>query len=149
MRVPVPRSLRAKLVRDDDQRGSPRHTAIPSLDHSATFAPSLPLPHAPRLTLSRAARTSLRRLPMHRTRRIWVGLVLLALSGGAALAAGPQLSAEQQQAADKLKAKGGSVMQLAADSDTLVVNLGLAGKSVGDDELALVKTLPKVVDLDL
>jgi len=75
--------------------------------------------------------------------------VLLALSGGMAMAAGPQLSAEQQQAADKLKAKGGSVMQLAADSDALVVNLGLAGKSVGDDELALVKTLPKVVELDL
>ena len=85
---------------------------------------------------------------MHRTARIGVGLLLLVLSG-AAFAAGPQLSAEQQQAADKLKAKGGSVMQLAADSDALVVNLGLAGKSIGDDELALVKTLPKVVDLDL
>jgi hypothetical protein len=85
---------------------------------------------------------------MHRTARIGVGLLLLVVSG-AAFAAGPQLSAEQQQAADKLKAKGGSVMQLAADSDALVVNLGLAGKSIGDDELALVKTLPKVVDLDL
>ena len=54
---------------------------------------------------------------MLQTRRIWVGLLLLAFTGGAALAAaGPQLSAEQQQAADKLKAKGGSVMQLAADS---------------------------------
>src|SRR3954454_5286831 len=130
------------------ERGQGSHMRLPcpALHHSIT---SLPLPHGPRLTLSRAARTSLRRLPMHRTRRIWVGLVLLALSGGAALAAGPQLSAEQQQAADKLKAKGGSVMQLAADSDALVVNLGLAGKAVGDDELALVKTLPKVVDLDL
>jgi hypothetical protein len=87
---------------------------------------------------------------MFQTRRIWVGLLLLAFTAGTAVAAaGPQLSAEQQQAADKLKAKGGSVMQLAADTDALAVNLGLAGKAIGDDELALVKTLPKVVELDL
>src|SRR4051812_49954254 len=63
--------------------------------------------------------------------------------------AGVQFSPEQQKAADQLKAKGGSVMQLAADSDSLVVNLGLAGKQAGDEEVKLVKSLPKVVDLDL
>jgi len=40
-------------------------------------------------------------------------------------------------------------MQLAADSDLLTVDLGIAGKAVGDAELALVKELPKVSELDL
>ena len=65
-------------------------------------------------------------------------------------AGGPgPLTPPQQEAADKLKAKGASVMQLAADSDLLSVDLGIAGKAVGDAELALVKELPKVSELDL
>ena len=84
---------------------------------------------------------------MNRTLRVLAPLVLVFC--GLRHGAGVQLTPEQQQAVDKLKAKGGSVMQLAADSDSLVVNLGLAGKAVGDDELALVKTLPKIVELDL
>lgn len=64
-------------------------------------------------------------------------------------AAAPALTPPQQEAADKLRAKGASVMQLAADSDLLSVDLGIAGKAVGDPELALVKELPKVSELDL
>lgn len=66
-----------------------------------------------------------------------------------ALAAEVKLDAAQQDAAAKLKAKGAGVMQLAADSDALAVNLGMAGKAAGDAELALVKALPKVAELDL
>jgi len=80
--------------------------------------------------------------------------VLIALGAMLALArfapAAPVvLTPPQQEAADKLKAKGASVMQLAADSDLLTVDLGIAGKAVGDAELALVKELPKVAELDL
>ena len=88
---------------------------------------------------------------MIRIVRSWVPLALLALCALSTVtrAAGVQLTPEQQQAAEKLKAKGGSVMPLAADSDALVVNLGLAGQQACDEELALVKTLSKVVELDL
>ncbi len=77
------------------------------------------------------------------------GVMLLALGGSVILAAGVTLTAEQQAAVDKLKAKGASVLQLAADTDALTVDLGLAGKSATDEDLKLVKTLPKVVELDL
>ena len=40
-------------------------------------------------------------------------------------------------------------MQLAADSDLLTVDLGIAGKAIHDEDLALVKVLPKVSELDL
>jgi hypothetical protein len=59
------------------------------------------------------------------------------------------LTPPQEQAAETLKAKGASVMQIAADSDLLSVDLGIAGKAVGDAELALVKELPKVSELDV
>ena len=66
-----------------------------------------------------------------------------------AVAAEVKLDAGQQEAVNKLKAKGGLVMQLAADSDALVVGLSQAGKQATDEELALVKKLPKVVELNL
>lgn len=59
------------------------------------------------------------------------------------------LSAEQKDAASKLTAKGGVVMPIAANTDALAINLATAGKSAGDPELAIVKTLPKVEQLDL
>lgn len=55
----------------------------------------------------------------------------------------------QQESVNKLTAKGGLVMQLAADADTLVVNLSLAGKAITDAEVAEVKNLPKVSQLNL
>jgi YHS domain-containing protein len=67
----------------------------------------------------------------------------------AALAAEVKLEPAQQEAVNKLKAKGGLVMQLAADSDALVVGLSQAGKQANDEDLALVKALPKVVELNL
>ena len=89
---------------------------------------------------------------MNRLLRSGVGLVaLVALAWcqvgltGVALAAPVQLSPEQQQAADKLKAKGGSVMQLAADNDSLVVNLGLAPGRTGEAEFAGGTVLPSLV----
>ncbi|HSI36880.1 MAG: hypothetical protein ACAI43_09170 [Phycisphaerae bacterium] len=80
-----------------------------------------------------------------------VGLFALSL---VVLCAGPARAAvtftpPQQEAANKLQAKGGLVMQLAADSDALVVNLSLAGKQITDAEVALVKELPKVTQLNL
>jgi YHS domain-containing protein len=66
------------------------------------------------------------------------------------LAAAPiQFTAAQQEAVNKITAKGGLVLQLANDSDALVVNLSLAGKQTTDAELAQVKNLPKVAQLNL
>ena len=59
------------------------------------------------------------------------------------------LTPAQQEAVTKLQAKGALVMPVAADSDALVVSLQSAGKTAGDEELALVKQLPKVDQLDL
>jgi hypothetical protein len=66
-----------------------------------------------------------------------------------AIAAAPQLSPEQTQTIDKLKTRGASVMQVAADTDTLTVNLSMMGKKAGDEDLAAVKSLPKVTELNL
>ncbi|MDB5294111.1 MAG: hypothetical protein JWO31_94 [Phycisphaerales bacterium] len=60
-----------------------------------------------------------------------------------------KLDAAQQSAADALRAKGAAVMQIAADTDALAVNLGILGKQATDAELALVAKLPKVTQLDL
>ncbi len=89
--------------------------------------------------------------PVRMAFRLEVLFALAALLALARLApAAPVvLTPPQQEAADKLKAKGASVMQLAADSDLLTVDLGIAGKAVGDAELTLVKELPKVSELDL
>jgi len=72
-------------------------------------------------------------------------LASLSLSAGAAVTFTPA----QQESANKIQAKGGLVMQLAADSDALVVNLSLAGKQATDSELAEVKNLPKVSQLNI
>lgn len=44
---------------------------------------------------------------------------------------------------------GGTVMQLAQNDDSLVVDFHLGGTALGDDGLAAIKTLPKVVQLNL
>src|SRR3954452_20031949 len=94
-------------------------------------------------------RSPLMRTPVRRLAALTLLAVVSFLLARPAAAANLQLTPEQQQAVDKIKAKGGSVMQQAADSDNLIVILGLAGKQAGDEELALVKSLPKVVELDL
>lgn len=77
-----------------------------------------------------------------------LAVVLLGLFASLATAEPVKLTPEQQDAAGKLKAKGASVVQIANDSDALSVNLALAGKDAGDAELALVKALPKVTQLN-
>src|SRR5688500_13900131 len=59
-------------------------------------------------------------------------LMLLALLASPAIGAPIQFTPAQQEAVNKLTAKGGLVMQLANDSDALVVNLSLAGKQATD-----------------
>jgi hypothetical protein len=59
------------------------------------------------------------------------------------------LTAAQVEAADKLKAKGGTVFQIAVDTDALSVGLAPAGKNISDSDLELVKILPKVQQLNL
>jgi len=75
--------------------------------------------------------------------------LLLVCFGASALGAPVVFSAAQQESVNKISAKGGLVMQLANDSDLLVVNLSLAGKTATDAELAEVKNLPKVAQLNL
>lgn len=60
-----------------------------------------------------------------------------------------KLDKAQQEAVDKLRAKGAAVMQIAADTDALAVNLGIIGKQATDTDLAMVAQLPKVQQLDL
>src|SRR5260221_6332048 len=60
-----------------------------------------------------------------------------------------EMSPEQKDVQGKLQAKGGLVIPVAANTDALVVSLSTAGKTAGDAELALVKSLPKVEQLDL
>jgi hypothetical protein len=60
-----------------------------------------------------------------------------------------KLDPAQQDAATKLRAKGAAVMQIAADTDALAVNLGIVGKQATDEDVALVGKLPKVQQLDL
>ncbi|MEX0676860.1 MAG: hypothetical protein WD063_07275 [Pirellulales bacterium] len=58
-------------------------------------------------------------------------------------------SPEAQAAIAEIQKIGGTVMQLAQNDDSLVVDFHLGGASLADDGLAQVKTLPKVVQLDL
>lgn len=78
-----------------------------------------------------------------------VVLIFLLCMSVSALAAPVTFTPPQQDAVNKITGKGGLVMQLANDSDLLVVNLSLAGKQATDAELAQVKNLPKVAQLNL
>ena len=60
-----------------------------------------------------------------------------------------EMSAEQKDATSKLQGKGGLVIPVAANSDGLIVSLSTVGKNAVDADLALVKILPKVEQLDL
>jgi len=76
-----------------------------------------------------------------------VALFILILSP--VLLADVQLNPQQQEAANKLTAKGGLVIPLAADADSLVVSLNMAGKQATDEDLAQLKNLPKISQLNL
>jgi YHS domain-containing protein len=86
---------------------------------------------------------------MKSTVRVLGSLVLAVCVAVSAVAAPVTFTPPQQESVTKLTAKGGLVMQLANDSDALVVNLSLAGKQTTDAELAEVKNLPKVAQLNL
>ena len=58
-------------------------------------------------------------------------------------------SPEAQAAIEAIQQTGGTVMQLAQNDDSLVVDFHLGGTALSDDGLAQVKLLPKVVQLDL
>src|SRR5258706_7490504 len=60
-----------------------------------------------------------------------------------------QMTPQQQETANKLTAKGGLVTPLAADADSVVVSLNMAGKQATDADLAELKTLPKISQLNL
>jgi len=60
-----------------------------------------------------------------------------------------QMTPQQQEAATKLTAKGGLVIPLAADADSVVVSLNMAGKQATDEDLAQLKNLPKISQLNL
>src|SRR5688500_18536466 len=85
---------------------------------------------------------------LSRTTRACLILLLAALVPSA-IAAEVKFTPPQQEAVNKLNAKGISVMQLASDTDALVVNASLAGKTATDAEVALVKDLPKVAQRNL
>lgn len=79
------------------------------------------------------------------------GLVLVIFGCMASLALGAAVTftAPQQASVNKISAKGGLVMQLASDSDLVVVNMSLGGKQITDAEVSEVKNLPKVGQLNL
>jgi YHS domain-containing protein len=77
-----------------------------------------------------------------------IALVVLILAPALALAE-VQLNPQQQEAANKLTAKGGLVIPLAADADSVVVSLNMAGKQATDEDLAQLKNLPKISQLNL
>src|SRR6478752_6373197 len=81
--------------------------------------------------------------------RSLVLLVLVCFVSVAALGAGVTFTPAQQESVNKITAKGGLVMQLAADTDLLVVNMSLGGKQTTDAEVAEVKNLPKLAQLNL
>jgi hypothetical protein len=64
-------------------------------------------------------------------------------------AAAAALPPEAQAAIAEIQKTGGSVMQLAQNDDSLVVDFHLGGTALGNDGLAQVKALPKVVELNL
>src|SRR5262249_51215460 len=70
-------------------------------------------------------------------------------SAPASVAAPAPLSAEAQVAVADIRKIGGTVMQLAMNDDSLVVDFHLGGTALTDEGLAHVKLLPKVVQLDL
>src|SRR5258708_33221501 len=132
---------------------------------AATITPGLGICSAPArsaITFARVARGLIRHIgfgywhasrsfPMKRFRG-WIGALVatvfaLAIFCPAARAA--EMTAEQKDAVNKLQAKGGLVIPIAANTDALDVSLATAGKSAGGPELALVKVLPKVEKLDL
>src|SRR2546421_4340541 len=76
-----------------------------------------------------------------------IALFILILSP--ILLAEVQMTPQQQEAANKLTAKGGLVIPLAADADSLVVSLNMAGKQATDADLAELKNLPKISQLNL
>src|SRR5436190_263109 len=76
-------------------------------------------------------------------------LVLSAFLVVAAQAAPVTFTPAQQESVNKISAKGGLVMQLANDSDAIVVNLSLGGKQITDAEVAEIKALPKIAQLNL
>ncbi len=59
------------------------------------------------------------------------------------------MTPQQQETANKLTAKGGLVIPLAADADSVVVSLNMAGKQATDADLAELKNLPKISQLNL
>lgn len=58
-------------------------------------------------------------------------------------------SPEAQEAIAKIQKIGGTVMALAMNDDSLVVDFHLGGTALNDEGLANIKALPKVVQLDL
>jgi YHS domain-containing protein len=78
-----------------------------------------------------------------------LALLLLVTLASTALAAPVQFTPPQQESVNKISAKGGLVMQLANDSDVLVINLSLGGKQITDAELEQLKALPKIAQLNL
>jgi hypothetical protein len=58
-------------------------------------------------------------------------------------------SPEAQEAIAKIQKIGGTVMALAMNDDSLVVDFHLGGTALNDEGLANIKVLPKVVQLDL
>jgi hypothetical protein len=58
-------------------------------------------------------------------------------------------AADAQAAIEAINKIGGTVMQLAQNDDSLVVDFHLGGTALTDDGLSQVKLLPKVVQLDL
>src|SRR5689334_5371747 len=76
-------------------------------------------------------------------------VALLVLIVSPLVLADVQMTPQQQEAANKLTAKGGLVIPLAADADSLVVSLNMAGKQATDEDLAQLKNLPKISQLNL
>jgi hypothetical protein len=70
-------------------------------------------------------------------------------SAPAPAAASAPPSPEAQAAIGEIQKIGGTVMQLAQNDDSLVVDFHLGGTALGNDGLAHVKALAKVVQLDL
>src|SRR3954467_8730829 len=77
-----------------------------------------------------------------------IALLVLILAPALAVAE-VQMTPQQQETANKLTAKGGLVIPLAADADSLVVSLNMAGKQATDADLAELKNLPKISQLNL
>ena len=78
-----------------------------------------------------------------------LGMMVCVLLSFSVIARAAEMSADQKDATAKLQAKGGLVIPVAANSDALIVSLSTAGKNATDADLALVKILPKVEQLDL